>query len=169
MYFVTKHVFPEEYVPVASWTIGWSNLLGRSAGVASWGYSIGQMILAAVTISSASKDDGPNAEFSFAPTASYTVGVAVAALVFCGCVCSFPTRRLSQIIKWLTPINLVGTIAVTFGLLVLQKDERSASYVFGDVVDNSGWNNSGFSCLLGFPITMTGYDASKSSCTGFMA
>lgn len=159
MYFVTKHVFPPRHVPVASWIIGWSNLLGQSAGVASLGYSIGQMILAAVTMNSASGDDGPDAEFSFAPTPEQTVGVAVAALVFCGVICSFPTKRLSQIIKWFAPVNLMGCVAVTIALLVLAPNKRNASYVFGEVVDNSGWNSKGFSFLIGFlsvAWTMTG-------------
>lgn len=117
------------------------------------------MILAAVTINSASGDDGPDATFSFAPTPEHTVGVAVAALVFCGIVCSFPTKRLAQIIKWFAPVNLLGSIAVTVGLLVLAPNKNKASYVFGEVVDNSGWNSTGFSFLIGFlsvAWTMTG-------------
>lgn len=29
MYFVTKKVFPPKDVPLAAWTIGWSNFLGQ--------------------------------------------------------------------------------------------------------------------------------------------
>lgn len=44
MYYVTKHVFPPEKVPMAAWIIGWSNFLGQTAGVASVGYSVSQMV-----------------------------------------------------------------------------------------------------------------------------
>jgi hypothetical protein len=29
IYFITKHVFPPEHVPIAAWIIGWSNFLGQ--------------------------------------------------------------------------------------------------------------------------------------------
>lgn len=52
MYFVTKHVVPEKHVAIWAWIIGWCNLLGQAAGVASIGYTIGQMILAAASMNS---------------------------------------------------------------------------------------------------------------------
>lgn len=52
MYFVTKFVTPERHVPLAAWIIGWANFLGQTAGVASVGYSVGQMLLAAAAMGS---------------------------------------------------------------------------------------------------------------------
>ena len=52
MYFVTKFVAPERHVPLAAWIIGWANFLGQTAGVASVGYSVGQMMLAAAAMGS---------------------------------------------------------------------------------------------------------------------
>ncbi|KAI1254210.1 hypothetical protein MGN70_004606 [Eutypa lata] len=69
MYFITKHVFPPDKVPIAAWIIGWSNFLGQTAGVASVGYSVSQMILSAVAIGS-SREDGT---FAYVPTAEHTV------------------------------------------------------------------------------------------------
>lgn len=48
MYFVTKHVFPPDKVPLAAWVIGWSNFLGQTAGAASVGYSVAQMVSCSV-------------------------------------------------------------------------------------------------------------------------
>lgn len=52
MYFVTKSVVPPEHAALWAWVIGWMNLLGQGAGVASVTYTVGQMILATVTMNS---------------------------------------------------------------------------------------------------------------------
>jgi hypothetical protein len=50
MYFVTKHVVPEEHVAVWAWVIGWCNFLGQACGVASLAYTIAQMVFAAAVM-----------------------------------------------------------------------------------------------------------------------
>ena len=52
MYFVTKQVVPSEYVAIWSWIIGWMNLLGQTAGVASVAYTVAQMVLACASMNS---------------------------------------------------------------------------------------------------------------------
>ena len=52
MYFVTRNVVPPEHAALWSWVIGWCNLLGQTAGVASVGYTVSQMILAAASMNS---------------------------------------------------------------------------------------------------------------------
>lgn len=52
MYFVTKHVVPPKHAAVWSWIIGWCNLLGQTAGVASVSYTVAQMILAGASMNS---------------------------------------------------------------------------------------------------------------------
>jgi amino acid transporter len=52
MYFVTKNVVPPEHAAVWSWVIGWCNLLGQTAGVASVAYTVSQQILAAGSMNS---------------------------------------------------------------------------------------------------------------------
>lgn len=41
MYFVTKHVVPDQHVAIWAWIIGWCNFLGQATGVASLAYTIG--------------------------------------------------------------------------------------------------------------------------------
>jgi amino acid transporter len=65
MYFVTKYVTPEKHAPLASWIIGWSNFLGQTAGVASVGYSVGQMLLAACAMGS--EFDVETGTFAYTP------------------------------------------------------------------------------------------------------
>lgn len=52
MYFVTKNVVPDEHAAIWSWIIGWCNLLGQTSGVASVGYTVSQLILAAASMNS---------------------------------------------------------------------------------------------------------------------
>ncbi|ORY68387.1 amino acid permease [Pseudomassariella vexata] len=147
-----------QHVPLAEWIIGWSNFLGQTAGAASLGYSIAQMILAAVVIGSEQEDGS----FAYTPTAAVTVALSIAILFGFGIVCSFPTKSLSRIIQWFAPINLIGSIAISITILVLLPEKPSARQVFGEVVDGSGWNSKGFSFLIGYlsvAWTMTDYDA----------
>jgi amino acid transporter len=58
MYFVTKHVVPDEQVPIFSWVQGWCNLLGQTAGVSSVAYTVSQMLLACASM---------NSEYSYSP------------------------------------------------------------------------------------------------------
>jgi len=53
MYFVTKNVVPPEHAAIWSWIIGWMNLLGQTAGVASIAYTVSQMVLATGSMNSA--------------------------------------------------------------------------------------------------------------------
>ncbi|KAI0129112.1 amino acid permease [Xylariales sp. AK1849] len=158
MYFVTKHVFPPGQVPLAAWAIGWCNFLGQTAGTASVAYSVAQMILAAAVIGSEQKDG----TFAYTPTAAVTVALSIVVLICHGLICSFPTGQLSKIIAWFAPINLIGSIALSIALIVLLPDKPSASQVFGEITDGSGWNSKGFSFLIGYlsvAWTMTDYDA----------
>lgn len=52
MYFVTKSVVPPEHAALWAWIIGWLNLLGQAAGVASVWYTVAQMVLATVSMNS---------------------------------------------------------------------------------------------------------------------
>lgn len=63
--------------------------------------------------------------------------------------------------KFLTA-SVLGSIAISIALLVLTENKLSASEVFGQITDGSGWNSQGFSFLIGYlsvAWTMTDYDA----------
>lgn len=158
MYFVTKQVVPKEHVAIWAWIIGWCNFLGQATGVASLAYTIGQMILAGASMNSTYADGN----YAYSPTAAQTVLVAILTLLVFGIVCSLTTKALNRIVLWFAPINILATIGICIALLVLTPDKRSASFVFTDVRDGSGWGSKGFSFLLGFlnvAWVMTDYDA----------
>ncbi|KAK8242290.1 amino acid permease, variant [Phyllosticta capitalensis] len=158
MYFVAKHVVPPEHVAIWAWVIGWCNFLGQAAGVASLAYSVSQMILAAVVMTSGQHHDGGH---SFTPNAVQTVLLAILILCLFGIVCSLTTKALHRVVLWFAPINVLASIGICIALLVLTPNKQSAKWVFTQVTDGSGWGNRGFSFLLGFlsvAWTMTDYD-----------
>lgn len=101
MYFVTKKTVPAEYAAVWSWIVGWLNLLGQLAGVASVAYTVAQMVLAAATMNSAIVDG----QYVYVPTAAHKVLVAILTLCLCGAVCSLSTNSLHRIVFWFAPIQ----------------------------------------------------------------
>ncbi|RDW68079.1 amino acid transporter-4 [Coleophoma cylindrospora] len=156
MYFVTKNVVPPEHAALWSFVIGWANLLGQTAGVASVTYTVSQMILAAISMNSAF--DGTS--YAFSPTALQTVLLSMVILVIFGIICSLTTSTLHKLVLWFAPINIVASISICIALLVLTPNKQPASWVFGHFIDGSGWG-TGFSFLLSFLAvawTMTDYD-----------
>lgn len=95
-------------------------------------------------------------------TPAQTVLLALLTLCIFGIVCSLTTRALHRIVLWFAPINVLASISICISLLILTPDKRSASFVFTQIEDFSGWGNKGFSFLLGFlnvAWVMTDYDA----------
>ncbi|EAW09541.1 amino acid permease [Aspergillus clavatus NRRL 1] len=157
MYFVTKHVVPEDQVPVFSWVQGWCNLLGQTAGVSSVAYTVSQMLLACASMNS----ELVNGKYSYSPTALQTVILSIVVLCVLGVICSLTTKSLHQIVLWFAPINILATICICLLLVYLTPDKQSATWVFTHFTDGSGWGSKLFSFLLGFIAvawTMTDYD-----------
>ncbi|TVY35244.1 putative amino-acid permease [Lachnellula occidentalis] len=159
MYFVTKSVVPPEHAALWAWVIGWLNLLGQGAGVASVSYTVGQMILATATMNS--KYDSVMGTYAYTPTPLQIVLLTIAFLVFFGVICSLTTKKLHEIELWLGPINIIGSLAICIALLALTPNKQNAKWVFGHFIDGSGWG-TGFSFLLSFlsvAWVMTDYDS----------
>lgn len=115
------------------------------------------MILAGASMNSGYRDG----TYTYAPTPAQTVLVALLTLVVFGTVCSLTTRALHRMILWFAPINVLASISICIALLILTPDKRSATFVFTEVTDGSGWGSKGFSFLLGFlnvAWVMTDYD-----------
>lgn len=153
LYYTVSRLTPREWVPSISWLVGWINLLGQIAGVASSEYGSAQILLAAVSIGS----DG-----AYAPTAGHTVGVMAALTIFCGLINSLSTYWMEKMTKSYVIFHVIVLVSCAIALLVKTEDKHDASYVFTGQYNASGWTPSGFSWLFGFlsvSWTMTDYDA----------
>ncbi|CAL3969644.1 unnamed protein product [Diplocarpon coronariae] len=159
MYFVTKNVVPPEHAAIWSWIIGWCNLLGQTAGVASVAYTVSQMILAAASMNSAFDGEA----YAYSPTALQIVLLSIALLLIFGIVCSLTTHALHSIVIWFAPVNILASTAICIALLILTPNKQSFAWVFGHFTNGSGWG-AGFSFLLSFlsvAWTMTDYDGTS--------
>merc|ERR1712093_590237 len=96
MYFVTRNVVPPEHAALWSWVIGWCNLLGQTAGVASVGYTVSQMILAAASMNS--EFDGES--YAYSPTPLQIVLLSICLLTIFGIICSLTTHALHKLVIW---------------------------------------------------------------------
>ncbi|KAE8448681.1 hypothetical protein EG329_008896 [Mollisiaceae sp. DMI_Dod_QoI] len=156
MYFVTKAVVPPEHAAIWSWIIGWCNLLGQTAGVASVAYTVSQMILATASINSSF--DGTS--YAYSPTALQIVLLSIFLLITFGIICSLTTKALHSTILWFAPINILASLSICIALLILTPEKRSFTWVFTTFTDGSGWGTifSFFLSFLSVAWTMTDYD-----------
>jgi amino acid transporter len=153
LYYTVSRLAPRPWVPSISWLVGWINLLGQIAGVASSEYGSAQLLLAAVSIGS----DG-----AFSPDQGHTVGVMAALTIFCGAINSLSTYWMEKMTKSYVIFHVLVLVTCSIALLVKTENKHDASYVFTGEYNVSGWTPSGFSWLFGFlsvSWTMTDYDA----------
>lgn len=159
LYSASAYLVPKPYKAIVGWVVGWLNLLGQVAGVASTEFGLAGMILSAVTI--ATNGD-------FVATQGQTVGVFIGLLFIHGCINSLGTRILSLITKSFIFVNLGSVFAIIVALLVTTSDKHDATYVFTNVNNQSGWGSDGIAFLLGLlsvQWTMTDVRGTASRCS----
>lgn len=167
MYTASAYLVPRKYKAITGWVVGWLNLLGQVAGVASTDFGLAQMIAAAVAVGTEDRPEG-----AFVANTWQVFLIFAAILVSHGLLNSFGTRILAVFTKTFLFFNLGTVVAVIIALLVTCKDKHPAAYVFTATVDSvaadgevlvnpTGWP-TGISFLLGLlsvQWTMTDYDA----------
>ena len=159
LYYTVSRLAPKAWVPSISWVVGWINLLGQVAGVASSEYGSAQILLAAVSLNSGSDGAGG---FKWYPTTGITIGVMAGLTVVCGLVNSLSTYWMEKMTKTYVIFHVLVLVTCSIALLVKTENKHDASYVFTNVEGNAGWTPVGFSFLFGFlsvSWTMTDYDA----------
>ena len=151
-------------MPSISWVVGWLNLLGQVAGVASSEYGSAQLLLAAVSMNSGQimTPDGPG--YNYEPTDDQIVGVMAALTVFTGLVNSLSTYWMEKVTKSYVIFHVLVLVTCAIALLAVTPKEyrHDAGYAFGDVDSSSGWTPTGWAWMFGFlsvSWTMTDYDA----------
>src|ERR1700722_4249407 len=153
LYYTVSRLAPKDWVPLISWVVGWINLLGQVAGVASSEYGSAQILLAAVSI---------GRDFQWYPTINQTVGVMAALTILKGIVNSLSTYWMEKITKIYVIFHFAVLISCAIALLAKTVNKHDASYVFTHVEGSAGWFPIGWSFLFGFlsaSWTMTDYDA----------
>ena len=153
LYYTVRHIVPIKYVPIVAWFVGWINLLGQIACSASVVFAMASQITALASLIS---------NYTYIPPNSHNVGCYMGCLVVVGLLNSLPTKWLARLTSAYTVVNIGGMLAAIIGLPIACKDKNTASFVFTNFENNSGWSNNGISFLLGLLAvawTMTDYDA----------
>ncbi|KAH8922939.1 amino acid transporter [Atractiella rhizophila] len=154
LYSASAYVVPKRYRASVGWLVGWLNLLGQVAGVASTEFGLSRMIWAAIVI----YNDG-----NYEVTSGKIVGLYVALLVLHGLINSLTTKALAGLTKFFVFINLGTTFAIIIALGASSRvPKHSGEYVFTHTINDSGWSSDGLAFLFGLlsvQWTMTDYDA----------
>ncbi|KZS91121.1 amino acid permease [Sistotremastrum niveocremeum HHB9708] len=153
IYTSTGFVVPPEYRSSVTFVTAWMTVVGQLATPSSVNFALAQMIFAAVTIAT----DG-----TFVASTGQILGLYVGLNVGIGIVNSLPTKALHRIATSYVVINVLTTLAVIIAVPAGGAGNlASHKFVWGSIIDNSGWNSRGFAFLLGLlsvQWVMTDYD-----------
>lgn len=154
LYTASAQLVPRRYRAIVGWVTGYLNTLGQIAGVASTEWGLSGMILAAVVVC---RDD-----YTIENWHQFVLFVGL--LVIHGLLNSLPTAALARLTRGFVFINIGAAFIIIITLLACtpRAEMHPGSYIFTEVVNNSGWPNSGLAFMMGLlsvQWTMTDYDA----------
>ena len=90
LYYTISRLIPEKWVAPVSWVVGWLNVLGQIAGIASSEWGAAALLLAAISIAT----DG-----AYTPTKGQNVGVMAGLTVITGILNSLSTYWMEKMTK----------------------------------------------------------------------
>ncbi|HEU5476044.1 MAG TPA: amino acid permease [Actinophytocola sp.] len=138
--------------PAWSWFTGWFNFLGQVAVTAGIDFGAAFFLNAFLDL-----------QFGFTATPGHTILLFGIILVLHGLLNTFGVR----LVAWLNDISvwwhIFGVLIIVGVLVIVPDNHQSASFVFGEFVNNTGWASTFYVALLGLLLaqyTFTGYDAS---------
>ncbi|KIR28093.1 amino acid permease [Cryptococcus deuterogattii 99/473] len=154
LYTASAQLVPRRYRAIVGWVTGYLNTLGQIAGVASTEWGLSGMILAAVVVC---RDD-----YTIKNWHQFVLFVGL--LMIHGLLNSLPTAALARLTRGFVFINIGAAFVIVITLLACtpRAEMHPGSYIFTEVVNNSGWSNSGLAFMMGLlsvQWTMTDYDA----------
>ena len=138
--------------PAWSWFTGWFNFLGQVAVTAGIDFGAAFFLNAFLDL-----------QFGFTATPGHTILLFGIILVVHGLLNTFGVQLvalLNDISVWW---HVFGVLIIVGALVILPDNHQSASFVFGEFVNNTGWSSTFYVALLGLLLaqyTLTGYDAS---------
>src|SRR3954470_18091594 len=152
LYYWAAKLAPPKNAAAWSWFTGWFNFLGQVAVTAGIDFGAAFFINAFLSI-----------QFGYTAEPWQTVLIFGLILVLHGLLNSFGVRlvaRLADISVWW---HIIGVVVIVGVLAFVPDRHQSASFVFTEFVNNTGWGSTLYVALLGLLLaqyTFTGYDAS---------
>lgn len=152
MIYVIKHVCPKKYAPLTCWVDGWLFLIGAITGCASTDFGAATLLLAIVSMYT---------DYEYVPTKGHTTAVTILIIISHALLNSLPGYVLASITQTYCFVNIGSTIALIVHLLVKCEKYNTRGFIFGEVINNTGWSKDGWAFLFGFlnvSWVMTSYD-----------
>ncbi|KAF9237249.1 amino acid/polyamine transporter I [Melanogaster broomeanus] len=155
LYYLTYTLSSPRARNVLCWIVGYASTIGTIGGLASIDWGCAVQITAAASIGS---------DQQFVATDIQAYGIYAAIVLSQAIICSLGTKVLARLQTVYVACNVLLCFVVIIALPVATPGElkNSASYVFGNFTNVSGWPD-GFAFILGLlaPLwTISGYDAS---------
>ena len=138
--------------PAWSWFTGWFNFLGQVAVTAGIDFGAAFFLNAFLDL-----------QFGFDTRPWHTILLFGLILLLHGALNQFGVRivaRLNDVSVWW---HVIGVAVIVGALAFLPDNHQSASFVFTEFVNNTGWTSSLYVALIGLLLaqyTLTGFDAS---------
>ncbi|PPJ60911.1 hypothetical protein CBER1_06226 [Cercospora berteroae] len=151
-YYWVAMLAPSKIRPVSSWLTGWINIGGQLALTASAALSAGLLFQALLILNNP----------SYTPQRWHGVMFYWLVLAYSLAVNVYGERFLAHSNDAAGVLHLSGFVVVVIIMGVMTKDMHSASYVFTEFSNTSGWSSDGVSWLVGLLSTIypfLGYDA----------
>jgi len=139
-----------EWGPFSAWISGWTNLLGQIAGVASGGYAGATVIANLVSLTT---------EADISPAS--VLGIYAAVLTLAGVVNTYAETLLTSLCYCSVVVHIFGTIIMVTSMLCTSPKLQTASFVFGEFNNSTGFDSVYYVALIGAlaaASTFTGYD-----------
>lgn len=135
-----------------SWFTGWFNFLGQVAVTAGIDFGAASFLNAFCDL-----------QFGFTATPGHTITLFGLILAVHGLLNQFGVRLVSLLNNISVWWHVIGVLVIVGALAIVPDHHQSAGFVFGHMVNNTGWSSTVYVVLLGLLLaqyTMTGYDAS---------
>ncbi|KQV15935.1 amino acid permease [Kitasatospora sp. Root107] len=138
--------------PATSWFTGYFNFMGQVAVTAGVDFGAAFFTNAFLQL-----------QWGYAATPAHTVLIFAVILVLHGLLNTRGVKLISLLNSVSVWWHLIGVTVIVGALVLLPAEHASASFVFTEFVNNTGFRNSFYVAMLGLLLaqyTLTGYDAS---------
>ncbi|CAO3632003.1 unnamed protein product [Mucor hiemalis] len=154
LYWWAARLSSKRYAPATSWMTGWFNLIGQFAVTAGINYGIALMLAATISIGT---------QQQWVPSVGATVGLHIAMCVTQGIANSLGSKVMTTINSFSTWWQVIAPAVIMITIVAKAPTHQSASFVFTEFNNNSGWANPAYVAVVGLlqaQFTLTGYDSS---------
>ncbi|KAG0050047.1 hypothetical protein BGZ83_005168 [Gryganskiella cystojenkinii] len=138
--------------PFFAWVTGWWNLLGQFGCTAGIDFGLALLLCSVISLAT-----------DWVYQRWQVVLIYFLILIIHGLINTFFVKLIAIMNTISVWVHIGGIVIILVTLLVKAENKASASFVFTQFINNTGWSSSVYVVLLGLlqsQFTMTGYDAS---------